>query len=59
MAFGCDGINSSLRGLSEFVVDEWYYGQKAYVALVEAEHKNEAHQFFHNLEPRIFTSFIG
>jgi len=46
MAFGCDGINSSLRGLSEFVVDEWYYGQKAYVALVEAEHKNEAHQFF-------------
>ena len=36
MAFGCDGINSTLRGLTEFVVDEWYYGQKAYVALVEA-----------------------
>ncbi|MBL6819893.1 MAG: FAD-dependent monooxygenase [SAR86 cluster bacterium] len=46
IAFACDGINSSLRSLSEFTIDEWYYGQKAYIALVEAEHKNEAHQFF-------------
>ena len=46
LIFACDGINSPIRALKQFRIDEWYYGQKVYIATIEAEHNNIAHQFF-------------
>ena len=44
--FAADGINSKVRSLLGFETEEWFYGQKAYVSKVPANHKNIAHQYF-------------
>lgn len=44
--FAADGINSKVRSLLVFETEEWFYGQKAYVSKVPANHKNIAHQYF-------------
>ena len=39
-------MNSNVRKLMHFDTEEWFYGQKAYVAVVKANHKNIAKQYF-------------
>ena len=46
LLFATDGMNSNVRKLMHFDTEEWFYGQKAYVAVVRANHKNIAKQYF-------------
>ena len=46
--FATDGMNSKARQLLDFESDEWFYGQKAYVTCVKANHNNVAKQYFLN-----------
>jgi 2-polyprenyl-6-methoxyphenol hydroxylase-like FAD-dependent oxidoreductase len=44
--FATDGSNSKVRELCDFENEEWFYGQKAYVTCIRAEHNNIAKQYF-------------
>ena len=44
--FATDGANSKVRELCDFESEEWFYGQKAYVTCIKAEHNNTAKQYF-------------
>ena len=46
LLFATDGMSSNVRKIMQFDTEEWFYGQKAYVAVVKAEHKNIAKQYF-------------
>ncbi len=46
LVFATDGMNSNVRKLMHFDTEEWFYGQKAYVAMVKANHENTAKQYF-------------
>ena len=39
-------MSSNVRKIMHFDTEEWFYGQKAYVAVVKAEHENIAKQYF-------------
>ena len=44
--FATDGANSKVRELCDFESEEWFYGQKAYVTCIKAQHNNIAKQYF-------------
>ena len=46
LVFATDGMSSNVRKIMHFDTEEWFYGQKAYVAVVKAEHENIAKQYF-------------
>ena len=46
LVFATDGMRSNVRKIMHFDTEEWFYGQKAYVAVVKAEHENIAKQYF-------------
>ena len=46
LLFATDGMNSNVRKIMHFDTEEWFYGQKAYVAVVKAVHENIAKQYF-------------
>ena len=39
-------MSSNVRKIMHFDTEEWFYGQKAYVAVVKANHENIAKQYF-------------
>ena len=46
LIFATDGMSSNVRKIMHFDTEEWFYGQKAYVAVVKAKHENIAKQYF-------------
>ena len=46
VVFATDGSNSKIRELINFEIEKWFYDQKAYTFLVEANHNSEAKQYF-------------
>ena len=44
--FATDGSNSKVRAMSNFDTEEWFYGQRVYIARIKYYHENIARQYF-------------